>query len=70
MKKIGLIILGIGLIITLIAGFSFVTREKVVDIGDLNISRNKSHSYAWSPLVGVAIMAIGGGVFLFGIKKK
>lgn len=70
MKKIGVIVMAIGLVITLITGFNFVTREKVVDIGDLKISRNKNHSIAWSPLVGVAVMAIGCGVFVIGLKKK
>jgi hypothetical protein len=70
MKKIGMIVLAIGLVITIITGFNFVTREKVVDIGDLKISRNKNHSIAWSPFVGVGVMVLGGGFFLVGLKKK
>lgn len=70
MKKTGLIIFAIGLLITLITGFSFVTKEKVVAIGDINISQNKNHSLAWSPIVGVAVMIIGGGMFIIGLKKK
>lgn len=69
MKKIGIIILAIGLIITLITGFKFVTREKVVDIGELQISRNKNHSVAWSPIVGIVTMVVGGGLIVFGLKK-
>jgi hypothetical protein len=70
MKKLGLLIIAIGLVITVITGFNFVTREKVVDIGNLKISRNKNHSLAWSPLVGVAVMVLGGGIFIMGLKKK
>lgn len=70
MKNIGIAIMAIGLIITLITGFKFVTREKVVDIGDIQISRDKNHSIAWSPLVGVAVMVVGCGVFFMGLKKK
>ncbi|MBN1989329.1 MAG: hypothetical protein JW783_08040 [Bacteroidales bacterium] len=70
MKNVGLIILAIGLVVTLITGFRFVTREKVVDIGDLKISRNKNHAITWSPLVGIAVMVVGGGIFLVGNKKK
>lgn len=69
MKKIGIIVLAIGLVITLITGFKFVTREKVVDLGELQISRNKNHSVAWSPIVGVAVMVVGGGMIIFGLKK-
>jgi len=70
MKKVGIIILAIGLVITIVTGFNFVTREKVVDIGELQISRDKHHSLAWSPIVGVVVMAIGGGVLLLGMKKQ
>jgi hypothetical protein len=69
MKRTGLVILIIGLIITLFTGFNFFTREKVVDIGELEIMANKKHSVAWSPWVGVAVMAVGAGVYLAGSKK-
>ncbi len=69
MKKVGIIILVVGLVITLITGFNFVTREKVLDVGELQISRDKKHNLSWSPLVGVVVMVIGGGILLFGVKK-
>lgn len=70
MKKVGIVIMVVGLVITLITGFSFVTREKVVDLGDLQVSRDKNHSIAWSPIAGIVVMAAGGGIFLFGLKKR
>lgn len=69
MKKIGLIILIIGLAITLFTGFKYITREKVVDIGELQITRDKTNSVSWSPLIGVSVMVVGAGIFLFGTKK-
>jgi hypothetical protein len=69
MKKTGLVILVLGILITLFTGFKFITREKVVDIGEIQITRDKKHSVAWSPLIGVAVMALGGGIMLFGPKK-
>jgi hypothetical protein len=70
MKTAGIVIILAGLIITLITGVKFVTREKVVDMGELQISRNKNHSLAWSPIAGVVVMAIGGGVLLLGFRKQ
>jgi hypothetical protein len=70
MKKIGIVILFIGLLITIFAGFSFVTREKVVDLGSVEIMQNKKHTLSWSPIVGVVLMVIGGGVYLYGAKGK
>ena len=70
MKKAGIIILVIGLVITLITGFNFVTKEKVLEVGELQITRDKQHSLAWSPVVGVVVMVIGGAVLLFGTHKR
>jgi hypothetical protein len=70
MKTAGIVIILAGLIITLITGVKFVTREKVVDMGELQISRNKNHSLAWSPIAGIVVMAIGGGVLLLGFRKQ
>lgn len=69
MKKIGLAVLVIGLLITLFTGVKFITREKVVDIGEIEISRNKTNRVTWSPLIGVAVMVVGGGILLLGSKK-
>ena len=70
MKTSGIVILVVGLLITLFTGFNFVTKKKVVDIGNLEITKDENHNMAWSPLVGVAVMALGGVVLLFGAKKQ
>jgi hypothetical protein len=69
MKNAGILILIIGLVLTLFEGFNFVTREKVVDLGSIEIMQNKRHSIPWSPVAGVAMIIIGGGIYLFGNKK-
>jgi hypothetical protein len=70
MKKTGIIVLIIGLAFTVITGLSFFTREKVVDIGALEISAKKKHSISWSPIVGIIAVALGGGLYLFGRKHS
>jgi len=70
MKKIGAIIFVIGLLATVFTGFNFVTREKVVDIGELEIMGNKNHSLAWKPALGLGVMIVGGIVFAFGSTKR
>lgn len=64
MKITGIVIIIIGLILTIFTTVSFFTREDLVKIGDLKITANKPHKYAWSPLIGVAVMAVG-GVFVW-----
>ncbi|MEO5582232.1 MAG: hypothetical protein ABIR66_06045 [Saprospiraceae bacterium] len=69
MKDTGKIIMVIGLLITLFTGFKYFTKEKVVDIGPIEISADKKHSVYWSPLVGVGVILLGGLVFMMGSKK-
>lgn len=69
MKKAGFLIFAIGLLITIFTGLTYVTKEVVVDAGDLSITRDEDHAITWSPLVGVVVMIIGGGIFVAGIKR-
>jgi hypothetical protein len=62
MKNTGILILIIGIGLTLFTAFTFFTREKVVDLGSLEITRNKPHHLNWSPLIGIGVMAIGGAL--------
>jgi hypothetical protein len=52
------------------SGFNFITEEKVVDIGDIQITADKNHSIVWSSILGICLLVIGGGFLLFGSIKK
>ena len=69
MKTAGIIILIVGLAMTLYTGFTYVTKEKVVEIGDLQITRDEDHNVNWQPYFGIGIMVIGGVVLLLDRKK-
>lgn len=69
MKTAGIIIIVIGLALTVFTAFTFFTKEKVVDIGKIEISRDEPHKLNWSPFIGVAVMAVG-GVVLWRSNKK
>jgi hypothetical protein len=69
MKITGIIILIIGLGLTIFTAFTYFTKEKVVDIGKIEITRNEPHYLKWSPLIGIAVMAAG-GVVLWKSSKK
>jgi hypothetical protein len=62
MKKVGFALILIGLVLTIFTTVTFFSRESVAKIGDINITANKRHHLKWSPLVGIAVMAIGGVV--------
>jgi hypothetical protein len=69
MKYTGIVIILIGLGLTIFSAFTFFTEEKVVDIGKLEITRDKPHHLNWSPLIGLAVMGIGGVVLWRSYKK-
>jgi len=69
MKKAGIFIILLGLGLTIFTAFTYFTKEKVVDIGEVHITRNKPHYLNWSPLIGIAVMGIGGVVFFVCPKK-
>jgi hypothetical protein len=69
MKKAGIIIFLVGLALTIYTTFTFFTKEKVVEIGKVEITRNKVHHLNWSPLNGIILMGIG-GVVLWQSSKK
>ncbi len=54
---------------TLYTSFSYVTREKVVDLGELEITADRQHTINWQPYFGIGAMIIG-GVVLFLDRKK
>jgi hypothetical protein len=69
MKKIGIFIILLGLALTVFTAITFFTREKVVDFGKVEITRDKPHRLNWSPLIGIAIMGIGGIVLWQSTRK-
>ena len=70
MKKVSIVVFLVGLVLTIFTTVTYFTKEKVVDIGKIEISRDKPHSFNWSPIVGVAIMGIGGILFWQSFNKK
>jgi drug/metabolite transporter (DMT)-like permease len=69
MKTAGLVILIIGLIMTIYTGFQFVTQEKVLDLGSVEVTKEKERDARWSPLIGVAVMAVGGVMLAVGSRR-
>jgi len=60
MKSVAIVLIIIGLGLTIFTAFTFFTKEKVVDLGSVEINRNKPHNLNWSPLIGIAVIGVGG----------
>jgi len=68
-RTIGIILVVIGILMMLYTGFNYVTTEKVVDLGPLQINEKENHPVQWSPIVGALLLA-GGIVIIVTNKKK
>ncbi len=62
MKTTGIVLLIIGFLLTIYTSFSYFKKEKVVDLGNIEVNANKKENVNWSPIVGVVLMVIGGVV--------
>ena len=70
MKQTGIALIVLGIILTAFTAFTFFTREKVLDIGKVEITRSKPHYLNWSPLVGITMMSVGGVVLFLSYRKS
>jgi len=55
---------------TLYASFTYFTREKVVDLGKLDMIKDNQNTINWQPNAGVGLMLIGGVVLVLGVNRK
>ncbi len=69
MKKAGIIIFIVGVVLTIFTTVQFFTKEKVADLGVIEVTKEKPHSISWSPLIGIAVMGIGGVLLWKGSRK-
>ncbi len=69
MKKVGIIIIVVGILITIFTGISFRTEEEIVEIGDYELTQEEEHEINWAPWAGVVVIAAGVAVILIGRKK-
>ncbi|TDD98441.1 hypothetical protein [Flavobacterium cellulosilyticum] len=63
-KTLGIALVILGILMTVYTGFNYVTKEKVVDIGPIEINAEKNHPVQWTPIIGVLIIV--GGIIIIG----
>ena len=66
-RTIGVILIVLGLIGLAYGGFQYKTREKVLDIGPIQATKEETHTIPLPPVAGV--VALIGGVLLL-VKRE
>jgi hypothetical protein len=69
MKMAGIVLIVLGVLALAYQGFTYTTRETVIDIGPLKATAEREKTFPLPPIIG--IVAIAGGVALmFGGSRK
>jgi hypothetical protein len=58
-KALGLVLIALGLFGLAWGGFTYTTREKVVDIGPIHATRDETHSVPVPPIAGAVALVAG-----------
>jgi len=69
MKLVAILLFGIGISIFAYQGISYKTRDKMVEMGPLRVTTERSNTLALLPVVG-GIALFGGAVLLFAGERR
>ena len=66
---LGIVLVAGGLIALAYQGFTYRSRDTVLDIGPLHATAEREHTVPLSPIVGVVAVAAGVGLIVVGNRK-
>ncbi len=68
MKVLAISLVVLGAVMLIWTGFTYTRKEKVVDVGPLQISADRQHNVNWPPYAGGILIVAG--VVVLGVSKK
>lgn len=68
-KSIGIVLMVIGIALLVWTGFTYTKKEKVIDVGPIQVTADREKSVNWPPYLG-AVVLVSGAVIFFGSKKS
>lgn len=69
MRTFAIVIIVIGILMLIVPGINFTKKEKVVDVGPIEINKKENKTVSW-PFYAGAIVTVAGAVLLLVNKKK
>ena len=67
---IGVLLVIMGVIALAYQSFSYTTQEKAIEIGPLQVTRERSPTIPIAPVVGITLLICGGGLALMSLRKN
>ena len=68
MKTLGIILIIVGIVALAYQGITYISREKIIDIGSVEVTANKKNTIPLPPVVGG--IALVGGILLLLVGGK
>ncbi len=65
---VGILLIVLGIVAFAYQGFTYTTMEKAIDLGPIQVTAEKTHTFPLPPIVGV--VAIAGGIMLLAVGGK
>jgi len=66
---IAIILIALGIAVFAYQGITYTTREKVVDIGPIQVTSEKTKTLPLSPIIGAIALVSGVVLLVVGVKK-
>jgi len=68
MKILGIVLIVLGCLALVYGGFSFISHDRVADVGGISLWADREHNVWISPVVG--ILAVAGGAAMIVLSGK
>jgi hypothetical protein len=66
LASVGVLLIIIGIAVLAVRGFTYTTKEKVLDVGPIQATADKEHDVYLYPGIGIVAILIGGALVVFG----
>ena len=70
MTLAGLVLLVLGLVALVYQGFTYTTRETVIDIGPIHATAEREKTFPLPPVLGIVAVAGGVAMMMAGARKR
>jgi hypothetical protein len=66
---VGIVLIALGVLALAYQGFTYTSKEKVVDLGPLKVEAERQRTVALPPVIGGAAVAVGVVLVLVGARR-
>ena len=67
---VGLVLIVLGVVALAYQGFTYTSRETVIDIGPLHATADRQKTLTLPPVLGIAAVAGGVALLVVGVRKR